>query len=50
MINLNRFLSFLSLIVMFNFYAQDNSVLSIGKEMEFDYSKPKKIRDWFCKS
>ena len=27
---------------MFNFYAQDNSVLSIGKEMEFDYSKPKK--------
>jgi len=41
MINLNRFLSFLSIIVLFACYGQDNSVLSIGKEMEFDYSKPK---------
>ncbi|MDB0011399.1 outer membrane protein assembly factor BamA [Crocinitomicaceae bacterium] len=43
MINLNRFLSFCFFSLMyFSSQAQDNSVLSIGKELEFDYSHPKK--------
>jgi outer membrane protein insertion porin family len=43
MINLNRFLSLICfLIVSTSIMAQESDVLTIGQEMNFDYSKPKK--------